>query len=87
MECDWTFLWLPLHVHFSWGVAFVGEFSTRHCSPRRETPFQVQGVYGETVLLRGRDCEGGRHVALSNIFVKVFCIKQFYKNSFGLLYK
>ena len=31
--------------------------------------------YGETTLRRGRDCEGGRHVALSNIFVKVFCIK------------
>ena len=31
------------------------------------------------MLLRGRDYEGGRHVALSNIFVKVFCIKEFYK--------
>ena len=78
---------VALHVHFRWGVAFVGEFSTRHCSPLRGTPFQVQEVYWETVLLRGRDYEGGRHVALSNIFVKVFCIKQFYKNSFGLLYK
>ena len=26
MECDLTFSWLPLHVHFRWGVAFVGEF-------------------------------------------------------------
>ena len=26
--------------------------------------------YRETMLLRGHDCEGGRHVALSNIFVK-----------------
>ena len=62
-------------------------FSTGHCSSRRGTPFQVHGVYRETTLRRGRDCEGGRHVALSNIFVKVFCIKELYKNSFGLLYK
>ena len=26
MECDWTFSWLSLHVHFRWGVALVGEF-------------------------------------------------------------
>ena len=26
MECDWTFSWFPLHVHFKWGVALVGEF-------------------------------------------------------------
>ena len=51
-------------------------FSTGHCSPHRRTPFQVQGVYRETMLLRGRDCEGGRHVALSKIFVKVFFYKQ-----------
>ena len=77
----------PLHVHFRWRVGLIGEFSTGHCSPRRRTPFQVQGVYGETALLRGRDCEGDRHMALSNMFVKVFCIKEFYKNSFGLLSK
>ena len=75
MECDWTFSWLPLHVHFRWGVALVGKFSTGHCSSRRGTPFQVQGVYKEMTLRRGRDCEGSRHVALSNILVKVFCIK------------
>ena len=28
-------------------------------------PFQVQGVYRETALRRGRDCEEGRHVALT----------------------
>ena len=28
-------------------------------------PFQVQRVYRETALRRGRDCEGGRHVALT----------------------
>ena len=27
-----------------WGVASVGVYSTRLCSPRRGTPFQVQGV-------------------------------------------
>ena len=64
-------------MHFRWGVTFVGEFSTRHCLPRRGTPFQVHGVNRETVLLRGRDYEGGRHVALSNIFVTVYCIKGF----------
>ena len=53
------------------------DFSIGHCSPRRETPFQVQGVYRETTLRRGSDCEGGRHVALSNIFCKSVCIKGF----------
>ena len=24
---------VPLHVHFRWGVALVGEFSIGHCSP------------------------------------------------------
>ena len=62
-------------MNFRWGVALVGEFSTGHFSPRHGTPFQVQGVYKEMALLRGRDCEGGRHVALSNIFVIVFCTK------------
>ena len=74
-------------MHFRWEVALVGEFFTGHCSPGLGTSFQVQGVYGETTLLRGRNCEGGQHVTLSNIFVKVFCIKEFYKNYFGLLYK
>ena len=27
-------------------------------------PFQVQGVYRETAIRQGRDCEEGRHVAL-----------------------
>ena len=26
MECDLTFSWLPLHVHFRWEVTLVGEF-------------------------------------------------------------
>ena len=44
------------------------------------TPFQVQGVYRETAVQRGRDYEEDRCVALilpfSNIFVKIFCIKE-----------
>ena len=87
MECDWTFSWLLLHVHFRWGVVIVGKFFYWELLTCRGTPFQVQGVYRETTLLRGLDYEGGQHVALSNIFVKVFYIKVFYKNSFGLLYK
>ena len=30
--------------------------------------FQVQGVFGKTALLRGRDYEAGRIVALINVF-------------------
>ena len=29
-------------------------------------PFSIQGVYRETALRRGRDCEEGRHVALTS---------------------
>ena len=63
-------------MHFRWGIALVGEFCTRYCSPRRGTPFQVQGVYRETTLQRGHDYEGGRCVALSNIFVKSILYKR-----------
>ena len=77
MECDWTFSWLSLHVHFRWGVALVGEF---FYSALIWTPFQVQGVYRETAVQQGRDYEEGRCVALilpfTNIFVKIFCIKE-----------
>ena len=34
MECGLMFLCTPLHVHFRWGVALVGKFSTGHYSPR-----------------------------------------------------
>ena len=33
--------------------------------PVAEPPFKVQGVYRETAFRRGRDCEKGRHVALT----------------------
>ena len=72
------FSWLPLHVHFRSGVALVGEFSIGHFSPRRGTPFQVQRVFRETTLLRGRGFEGGRHVTLSNIFVKSVLYKRIF---------
>ena len=67
-----------------WGVASVGVYSTGHCSPRRETPFQVQGVCRETTLTRGRHCEESQIVALVLTFVKYiitnyfdicFCVK------------
>ena len=53
-----------------WGVALVGVILTGHCSPRRGTHFQVQGLHQWTALRRGRDYKEGRHVALENIFVK-----------------
>ena len=68
-----------------WGVASIGVYSIGHCSPRRETPFQVQGVCRETSLTRGRHCEESRVVALVLTFVKYirtnyfdicFCVKR-----------
>ena len=68
-----------------WGVASIGVYSTRHCSPCRGTCFQVQGVYRETTLTRGRHCEEYRVVALVLTFVKYirtnyfdicFCVKR-----------
>ena len=53
-----------------WRVALVGVILTRHCSPCRGTPFQVQGLHRWTTLRRGHDCEEGRHVVLINLFVK-----------------
>ena len=85
MECDWTFSWLPLHVYFRWGVALVGEFSSGHCSPRRGTLFQVQGVYREMSLLRGCDSEGGRRVVFSNIFVKSVFYKRIFIKLFWII--
>ena len=67
-----------------WGVASVEVYSTGHCSPRRGTPFKVQGVCRETSLNRGRHCEESRVVALVLTFVKYirtncfdicFCVK------------
>ena len=69
---------------FMGGVAFVGVYSIRHCSPRRRTPFQIQGVCREMALTRGHHCEESRVVALVLTFVKYirtncfdicFCVK------------
>ena len=53
-----------------WGVAYVGVYSIGHWSPRRGTPFQVQGVCRETTLTQGRHYKGSRVVALVLTFVK-----------------
>ena len=39
-------------------------------------PFQVQGVYRETTLRQGCDCEESRHVALRILLYKVFYVKR-----------
>ena len=39
-------------------------------------PFQVQGVYREMKLRRGRDYEEGRQVALTILLYKVFYVKR-----------
>ena len=74
MECDWSFLWLPLDVHFSLGVALIGEFFYWALLTPLWHPLSGLRVYRETTLRRGRDYEEGRYVALifplSNIFVK-----------------
>ena len=66
------------------GVASVGIYSIGHCSPRHETPFQVQEVYKETSLTRGCHCDENWVVALVLTFVKYirtncfdicFCVK------------
>ena len=77
------FIWIwfdvlctPLHVHFRLGVALVGEFFYWALLTRYGTHFQVQWVYRETALRRGRDYEEGRHVAL--MYVKRIVIKFFW---------
>ena len=53
-----------------WEVALVGVILTRHCSPRRETPFQVHVMYRQLTLIRDRKFEESRIVVLRNLFVK-----------------
>ena len=66
------------------GVDFVGVYSIEHCSPRRGTSFQVQGVCRKTTLTRGCHYEESRVLALVLTFVKYirtsyfdicFCVK------------
>ena len=47
-----------------WGVAFVGVISTGHGSPFMGKTFHVQDRHRWITLIRGRNCEEGRHVAL-----------------------
>ena len=51
-----------------WEVALVGFNSVGHYSPRRRTPFQVQGMCRETTFTRGRYLEESMIVALIYIF-------------------
>ena len=53
-----------------WGTAFVGVILTRHYSPRRGSPFQVQVMYMRLTLIRDRRGEESRTMALRNLFVK-----------------
>ena len=67
-----------------WGVASIEVYSIGHCSYLRGTPFQVKGVYRETVVTGDHHCEESRVVALVLTFVKYirtncfdicFCVK------------
>ena len=62
---------------FKWGVVSIRVYSIGHCSPRRGILFQVQGVYRETTLTRGRHCEESRVMALVLTFVKYIIINCF----------
>ena len=44
--------------------------------PVVKPPFQVQGVYRETALRRGCDCEEGQHVALTILLLKIILCKK-----------
>ena len=66
--CDWIILALACALR--WGVAPVGVYPTRHCSPRRGTPFQVQGVCRWTTRTRGRSYEESWVVAYNSFFEK-----------------
>ena len=68
---------------FRRGVSLLGK-SFGYCSPRRGTPFQVQGVYKEMTLRRGRDYEGGRCVALILLLCKRIIIKFFWDYSLNI---
>ena len=58
-------------VVFHYMCTWVGSSPYRNISllgiahPVTGPPFQVQGVYKETTLRRGHDCEEGQHVALT----------------------
>ena len=65
---------------FRRGVALVGKFFYWALLTPLWDPLSGIRVYRETSLRRGRDYEEGRCAALilllSNIFVKIFCMKE-----------
>ena len=55
-----------------WGVASIGNILYQACLALYRKTFKVQGVHRWMVLIRGRNCEEGQHVALINSFVKLW---------------
>ena len=55
-----------------WGVASVGNIFYWVWLTLYGKTFQVHGVHLWTTLIRGRICEEGQHVALINLFVKLW---------------
>ena len=63
------------HDHCSarrWGVASVGSLLYWAWLTLYGKTFQVQGVHRWTTLIQGRNCEERQHVALINLFVKLW---------------
>ena len=55
-----------------WGVASVENILYWTWLILYGKTFQVQGVHRWTTLIRARNCEEGQHVALINLFVKLW---------------
>ena len=53
-----------------WEIALVRVILTKHCSPRRGTPFQVQVMYRRLTFIWDHRYDESRTVALRNLFVK-----------------
>ena len=55
-----------------WGVASVGNILYWAWLTLYGKTFQAQGVHRWTTLFRGRNCEEEQHVAMINLFVKLW---------------
>ena len=55
-----------------WGVAYEGNILYWAWLTLYGKTFQVEGVHRWTTLIRGHGCEEGQHVALINLFVKLW---------------
>ena len=55
-----------------WRVASIGNILYWAWLTLYGKTFQVQGVHRWMTLIRGRNCEEGQHVALINLFVKLW---------------